>query len=333
MGVEIEEQTQATTQAEAALAASIAPALAARTRLSLLQAWKQVLCWRERTKINASHARGPLVDSGTPRNGVGTISRGLVENMAGEQGVSSVMGSVGEGADVISSVERVLGEACRRGRIGGRSGGDNLDVAHRRAPADGAQSGEAAAVGSTTAVPSFIEMDIPCLAEVERTLADGSAATPALKSNSGSGEPPSIATAPSVERCLLCMADMIGIEGTAINQSADDSGMRRKDAGGRTFEGAAGAEAGGGESGDKEEGGILELPGWATCRRGHRFRRCMDTLAPTMSVEYRRCDVCRCVMEMGGSSRGEAVARSVIERERGTCVFCDVLVTATGCTI
>lgn len=83
------------------------------------------------------------------------------------------------------------------------------------------------------------------------------------------------------------------------------------------------------------------LPGWAVCLRGHRLRRCMDTLEPTLAVSYRRCEVCRCVLEVGPSSdstvpremglggqawvSGTDVKGVDSERERCTCLFCDVL--------
>eukprot|EP00752_Nemacystus_decipiens_P005027 g4567.t1 len=102
----------------------------------------------------------------------------------------------------------------------------------------------------------------------------------------------------------------------------------------------AGAESGGeGEkAGAADATGVLELPGWAVCRRGHRLRRCMDTLAPALGVGYRRCDVCRCVLvlpesfpvpEVGegggevGVSRKDRGKASWM-RERSSCAFCNV---------
>ena len=79
------------------------------------------------------------------------------------------------------------------------------------------------------------------------------------------------------------------------------------------------------------------LPGWAVCQRGHRMQRCMNTLEPTLAASYRRCEVCRCLLEVGPAAdvaplsdtdtdwRAWASGGLRSERERCFCLFCDVL--------
>lgn len=146
-------------------------------------------------------------------------------------------------------------------------------------------------------------IDLPPRSEVEKLVLGGGGAHP------------------SSETCLLCRAAMreegfVEAEGRSIGRSTMSPGLQPE--------------------------ASPCLPGWAVCLRGHRLRRCMDTLEPTLTVGYRRCEVCRCVLEVGQSSvntflgemglggrawvSGTGVKGIVdSERERCTCLFCDVL--------
>ncbi|CAN0142449.1 unnamed protein product [Ectocarpus fasciculatus] len=99
---------------------------------------------------------------------------------------------------------------------------------------------------------------------------------------------------------------------------------------------------GGGE--DAVVAGELELPGWVVCRRGHRFRRSMDTLAPIPGVGYRRCEVCKCVRALspsrcdeehglGGVASGGSRSDLALPSDGSTCVFCNVMLASCGSAV
>ncbi|CAM9117502.1 unnamed protein product, partial [Pylaiella littoralis] len=89
---------------------------------------------------------------------------------------------------------------------------------------------------------------------------------------------------------------------------------------------------------------LLYFPGWAVCSRGHRVRRCMDTLSPALGVGFRRCEVCRCVLVSpysdedgdGGGGDGWAAERGGVPRgreRRSACVFCNILLASEGSAV
>lgn len=222
-------------------------------------------------------------------------------------------------------------------------------------------------------------MDLPRAADVQAALSlltkegdnqengsrrdgDGSPRAPvaAKRASCTSSSPPSS----SDEGCLLCGAPVLspsdraavgaGAGGVGAKPGDDGDSPRAKappgGAGGEKSGSVDGGEVGGGGEGKKGgavdaigAAGKLELPGWAVCRRGHRLRRCMETLAPALGVSYRRCEVCRCVLvspdsfpgpevsEGGGGGAGgrhgvldQARGSALWMRERSACVFCNV---------
>lgn len=331
-------------QARAAVAAAIRPAVTARTRLVLLRAWQQVLRARERPSASTemSSASGGSAES---EAAVGPVSTSAAAREDGRRPVvqPTVVGAFGAPeTEVITRAAMFLREACRRVRGSGDDDGGG----------GGGGPGSRKGARANNSQESTVEED-PVLirllrsADVERTLFQLELFSPGtLASNRGRdrGGDDSLPVAKeadaSIEKCLLCRADMVGPEGSFGRGSrgavGNGKGVTEKPAPGQ---------------GSDVEGGIsgLELPGWAVCARGHRLARCMDTLAPTLSVDFRRCEVCRSVVEVseavasagggeaGGSRRrpirDEVLARGIVQCKRGTCVLCGILVTARGYAI
>ncbi|CAM9208782.1 unnamed protein product [Scytosiphon promiscuus] len=177
------------------------------------------------------------------------------------------------------------------------------------------------------------------------------------------GRPPASAPCPDDASCHLCGAPMLSEADAAaaaaattggaaavpvITGAVADGGKPTAGVGGRAGSKAAGSRV------EEEAAGVqvpqLELPGWAVCRRGHRVRRCMDTLAPSVGLGYRRCEVCRCVrippaegssppgvvevgLGSGGGAFGAGGASSSSALEGSTCVFCNVLLATDGSAV
>lgn len=195
----------------------------------------------------------------------------------------------------------------------------SLLYAYRLASLREQMSPVAASGGKGPLVGPLVEppIDLPPRSEVEKLVLGGG------------GTHPTTSTSRYSETCLLCRAAMReeGFAEAERNPCAEKSIGRGE--GLSTVSPLLQPEA------------SPCLPGWAVCMRGHRLRRCMDTLEPTLAVSYRRCEVCRCVLEVGPSSDSTLLGEMGLggrawvsetgvkgvesERERCTCLFCDVL--------
>lgn len=256
-----------------------AVASAARTRLALMKAWRDV-----------SEA-GPAAQLQQNGSSFASLLRAAGERAEGAKG-----------ADVArrTTAESFLREACRRARQRLASMGGDGDADEQRRLHGGSlnakcastvkQGGVEGCLAGPLATPS---VNLPRLEDVEKVVFAGE--------QPATGDPKPSSHPPVSEECLLCGAGMMDNDG-------------------------AGGEQGGGNS-VSSMGGAQDLPGWAVCLRGHRLRRCMDTLTPSLAIGYKRCEVCRCILELSSPADGGLSTT----RGRRACVFCDVLlVSAAG---
>lgn len=357
---EADAQAQAVAQAQTALAAAARPAAAARTRLVLLRAWQQVL-------------RATTEHLGTEQP-CESMEVAQVENSASAPaGEAALVGPVGtdvylfgghvqEEPEVVARAARFLRDACRRARrggvgvvggtvggavdgneAGGRRSGDGSDDGGCGGDCGGARNGhDDTQQGAQGVQDDAVLVQLLRSSAVERALDSN---IPTRGSDSASENVGISTAAAAAEKCLLCRADMAGPEGGMYHRLNTGS-VSNGQASGKQAAIRVAAPAGGQDGRCGKAAGLegLELPGWAVCRRGHRLTRCADTLVPTLSVDFRRCEVCWSVIEVlrnsvggkRGSGNGVAaynwdtVLRGMVARERGVCVLCDVLVTTRG---
>lgn len=258
------------------------------------------------------------------------------------------------GAAATAARERCLREAClltrarveadrqerRRlrlgqGRGGGATGGEILRGASAGSVEAGGGTNANMGMGFLAGPLATPPIDIPRKADVEKAMLRRQHGD-----HNGSGGSsvravppfPSSSSPISPEKCGLCGAQVVEVSPEGRVGGGGGGGV----GGGATSRGSGGGEGGATPRGAAGLGTSLELPGWTVCRMGHRLRRCMNSLLPSLAVEYRRCEVCRSVMEMplssndgcGGGGGGGGVGEGggcELPQERCVCVFCNVL--------
>lgn len=355
---------------------------ATRNRLVLLRAWERLQASVPASAADTSREGSAGAHAGTVSNGSGSSNIVDAGSGGGALGVPPVLqqqhpptldaSSSSSIAAQRAASERCLREACwiarsrpcstapdRRPEQPAEQPGSIAGSAVA-AGANGANGGAGGAagvgVGECLAGPSATPvMDLPREADVRAALSllvgerenqanggrrrdgDGPPGTPGAAAKRASA-----ASLPEEdEECLLCGAPVLklGDRAAATVAAGAGAGSGNTDVDGAVGDGGEGTGA---VDAAEATGGVLELPGWAVCRRGHRLRRCMDTLAPTAGVDYRRCEVCRCVLVTPdsfpgpeGDARGEESrvwgrgwGKGSWMREMSACVFCNVLLSS-----
>lgn len=203
----------------------------------------------------------------------------------------------------------VLERACRLARVRVSFVGKDVD--------GGGNIDRGKGVGLLAGPLASPMIDVPRRADVEKAVVTSGSGDDGAErkddSSSSKADGVAVPRRGAEEACLLC--------GAAVDQEAGMSGN------------------------EAEAAPVESLPGWAVCRRRHRVRRCMHSFAPTLAVEFRRCQVCRCVLEITSSqdgrshnpSSGQDGAQDAKdegnERHRGVCVFCNVLLVPSGSNV
>lgn len=333
-----------------------AAASAARTRLVLMMAWETLSAPVDKREQH----EGAI---STPPDGFPAAGVERVELRGPGNGSSDGSGSRGDGTTraatgvTVSAAReaaaRCLRDSCRLARFRAereehRHQQQQQEHEQHRRNGGEASKGDDETAGDVVELPPMLSdrgrflagplaippLDLPCKKDVVKALF-----LEERGGGDGGGERlPAVAGKPSLsEVCLFCGGPVLS--GPAVDSEAGAPAVATVAAGtaGRSMQNGQAATVVG--EGVEEEVGTRELspelPGWTVCRLNHRLRRCMDTLAPTLAVAYRRCEVCRSLVEVSASSDtcgGVAVggAGSASERERCTCFFCDVLLVSGG---